>query len=357
MASQVDKPVVELSIKNQSCPFCGISDEHVLYDYDRQIYFWVDKNGNTREGWPIDWDYNQLRPGFALCLNCKKEFPVEEKKTFKIEAEVDSEAQIRRRCPKCGYSWFGYGKTKSFRRVNRFRGYYIVGYRCLACGETFYYAIRPHTAPLNEPVISRVQHFKAVRENYSWQTYRKRFATSVFAPYPWKQEEQAFEDEDVKTPQKGVVRATYVGYLNREKYGISRTQRERARVDFEKRIKSMIELAVERACFSRQKARILEDAIRYAQYIWLNVNKAGRTAELIVLAVLHYVYAMIAKEEKNVERREAFPIQHFWKFLSPYRELNLKTYEKNVDFVLDALQTAHFKNPEAFKMFMMALTA
>ena len=347
--------VVRLTVKNDSCPFCGISDEDATYDYDKKTYVWYDNEGKPHLDRPIDWDYSLIRAGYAFCRNCRHEFKIEEAREFKIEEEIDNEAQVRRRCPKCGYEWVKFGKTTSFRYIGKFRGYGIIGYQCLACGETFYYAFRPYNAPLKEPQIPRVEHFRNVRQSYSWQNYRMRFLTSVFSPYPRKNEEQASEGENVKVPEKSLVKTTYVGYVHREKYGIGRTQRERALVDFEKRVKKMVELAVERACFSLHKARILEDALRYARYIWLNINKAGRTTEYIVLAILHYVYAVIATETENVEWRELFPIQRFWQYLSPYRELNFKTYEKNVDFVLDALQVAHSKNPKAFKMFMMAL--
>jgi ribosomal protein S27AE len=351
-AMKMSQPnVFELTFKNEKCPYCGVSDGDAIYDFERQTYVWYDNEGELHEGWPIDWGYGDIRPGYAFCLNCRREFKVEERKVLRIEGEVENEAQIRRRCPKCGYAWVKFGKTASFRYIGKFKEYGIVGFRCLICGETFYYAIRPHEAPSKVPRMTRISHLKSVRENMSWQDYRVRFKTSVFGTYPWSEEEA----EGVKVPEKSHVKATYVGFMRREKYGLTRTQRERAQVDFEKRVKKMIELAVEHACFSQQKQRILEDALRYARYIWLNVNKAGRTAEYIMLAILHYVYAVIAQETENVEQRELFPIQRFWQFLSPYREISLKTYEKNVDFVLNALQVAYYKNPKAFKMFMMSL--
>jgi hypothetical protein len=64
---------------------------------------------------------------------------------------------------------------------------------------------------------------------------------------------------------------------------------------------------------------------------------------------------MIASKIEDTEKRQTFPIQSFWSFLKSSCGLNLKTYEKNVDFVLDALQVARFKNPDAVKRRMFAL--
>jgi DNA-directed RNA polymerase subunit RPC12/RpoP len=351
-----DKLVYSIKIRNTGCPYCGISNEDVICDYDEKTCVWRDAEGKWREGYPIDWEYSKLRPGYAFCLNCRREFQVEEEKTFKIEREIDCDAQIRLKCPNCGYSWFSYGKTRSFRRIDKFARYNIVGYKCLACGEAFYYAIRGGKAP--SPHACNVRTFKSLKDLSSWQSYRSRFVTSVFTPYSWNVEHVTGgkrEGEDIITPEKRIVKAAFKAYLHREKFGLTRTKRERALADFERRIKPMIELTLEKVCHMELASALREDAIRYTRYIWLDINKMGRTPELIVLAVIHYAYTMIASKIEDTEKRQTFPIQSFWSFLKSNCGLNLKTYEKNVDFVLDALQVARFKNPDAVKRRMFAL--
>ena len=354
-----DKQVLKIKIRNIRCPYCEMAAENVVYDYDKQTYVWRDTKGKPREGDLIDWEYGELRPGYAFCRNCRREFQVEEEKTFKIEREINCDAQIRLKCPNCGYSWFSYGKTRSFRRIDKFAGYSIVGCQCLACGETFYYVIRDQKAPSQLPHPYNVKTFKSIKDLSSWQNYRSRFVTSVFTPYSWNLEHvtgDKREGEDIITPEKRIVKAAFKAYLHREKFGLTRTRRERALADFERRIKPMIELTLEKACHMELAPTLREDAIRYTRYIWLDINKAGRTPELIVLAVIHYAYTMIASKIEDTEKRQPFPIQSFWSLLKSNCGLNLKTYEKNVDFVLDALQVATFKNPDAFKRRMFALS-
>lgn len=196
-----------------------------------------------------------------------------------------------------------------------------------------------------------MEEVKSIRENYSLTDYRLRFKASVYGPYHWKED----DDSEGITPEKHMVKQKFKGIIFREKFGITRSQREKAQKDFETRIKGMILLALENECFSRQKARIIEDVLRFARYLWLNVNKSGRTVEYLILAIMHYVYTLVNKGEENPELREPFPLQRFWWRLAPNRKFNPETYEKNVDFILEAFQTARFKNPAAFKIMMRNL--
>ncbi|MEM1540123.1 MAG: hypothetical protein QXJ07_01900 [Candidatus Bathyarchaeia archaeon] len=343
---------VKIKWKYYACPFCGASDEDAYFDYEKKSFVWMDDDGQIHVGMsPIDWGYIEIRPGYALCLNCKREFKVENEATVSIRGIISNEAEIRRECPRCKYSWFKFGKYKSFKRFNRFIGCGIIGYRCLACGESFYFKLQTFEAPLWEPVVLNVKSFSSIRKSFSWEEHHSRFKSSVFGPYLWKKE---VDGDGVVTPDKKAVRKTFEGYIMRTPYGISRARRERTQVDFEARVKLIILNVLENECLSRQKQRIIEEVLRFTRYLWINFNKRGRSPEYLILAIIHFVYSMLARE-KEPERRETFPLKNFWQRLAPNRKFNLKSYEKNVDFVLDCLEISRLKRPNAFKMFMWQL--
>ncbi|MEM3579327.1 MAG: hypothetical protein QXL54_03780 [Candidatus Bathyarchaeia archaeon] len=343
---------VKMRWKHFACPSCGASDEDAYFDSGRKNFVWMDDDGKIQVGMsPIDWEYSKISPGYALCLNCKREFKVENEATVSIKGIISNEAEIRRECPRCKYPWFKFGKYKSFERISRFIGCGIIGYRCLACGESFYFKLQTFEAPSWEPVVPNVNTFSSIRKNFSWEEHHSRFKKSVYGPYPWKREG---DSDGMITPDKKAVRKTFEGYIMRTPYGISRARRERAQVEFETRVKPRVLNVLENECLCQQKNRVVEEVLRFTRYLWINFNKRGRSPEYLILAIMHFVYSMLARE-KEPERREVFPLKNFWQRLAPNRKLNLLSYEKNVDFVLSCLQISRLKWPQAFKMFMWQL--
>lgn len=144
---QVQGSNVKLKAKLTVCPFCGASNwEDLLYNYVKGCWGWYDNEGiyHKDDQGPI---LESPKPGYAICLNCKHEFKAESLATVLIKEEIDNEAQLKKECPRCGYPWISSKWFKSFKKINRYRSAGIVGFRCLCCGEAFYYQLTPQIAP------------------------------------------------------------------------------------------------------------------------------------------------------------------------------------------------------------------
>ncbi|MDW8022118.1 MAG: hypothetical protein RMJ15_00005, partial [Nitrososphaerota archaeon] len=262
---------VKVKLRRDACPYCGASNTDAFFHPEVKKMGWIDSKGVFHEGAPIYWN---TRPNYAACLNCKREFKVEIEVAVTVRDAIFHEAEIQKKCPRCGYPWFKYGQIKSYQKIVRLEDAGIIGYRCASCGESFYFWKIPRAAPW-KPHVSMVKDFKSRREFGNWQDYRTRFKISVVGPYVWKKrEEESQNQEDLTmdggvTPEKHIVRGAFKRFLTREKFTVKKARMERRQIDFERRIKPMIELVLENECFSRQKNRIIEDVLRFTHYVWL----------------------------------------------------------------------------------------